>query len=144
MGLPPKLVGLAVRKKLLLKDGERCSWLSALGELDSFRFMLKCIPMPDRRRPSEIEALLLWGELRWPPLRDERCDRSVEMFIGGAGAALDDLEDGVWMLFPLLLCPSMAAVGKLLRGCNGEEVEDRDGGRELRSGAIWDRDEACA
>jgi hypothetical protein len=65
------------------------------------------MPIPDRRRPSEI-GLMLCGELWWPPLRDKRRDISVEIFIGGA--ALDDREDGA----RVLVCASMAAV--LLRG----------------------------
>lgn len=92
--------------------------------------------MPERRRLSDMDGRLLLlllllplCELRW--LRDDRCERSAAA--GGLGEG-----DRVLLLLLLLLLlplPSKDDDGQL-RGCRGEAVVERDGGRELRSGGM--------
>lgn len=75
----------------------------AVADGESFKF--RC----ERRRPSEIEGLVLCGELRCPPLTVGRWDRSVDpegvgFMVGVAvagctgGATLDDREDELLLL----------------------------------------------
>lgn len=87
--------------------------------------------MPERRRLSEMDGrlllLLLCGELPWP--RDGRCERSAAA--GGRGEG-----DRVLLLLLLLLLLFPSTDDGQLRGCRGEDVVERDGGRELRSGGM--------